>query len=277
MNLRHGSVYVVTSKHTGAQYVGQTRQLVQKRWDAHWRTAACSKSRKAKFQLALLAAGKDAFKVDELFVAFDADALNAAEISLIAALSPEYNASQGGRGLRPISVSEQTKASRSKMAKARWANPEWRKKTVASLKLAAQTPEAVLRGKALQAYKGLEKRWAGHVKKERPVDNRVAATKASWQDPIVRQKRVNGLKVAFGKPEVRVKLVASLTGRVMSRQAVEKTARSKWKPLYCPEIQTTFLCGKYAAEYFGTLRTSVANAVKQKGKLLHKYSLEMVV
>jgi group I intron endonuclease len=277
MNLRHGSVYVVTNKHTGEQYVGQTRQSVQKRWDAHWRTATCSKSRKAKFQVALLTAGKEAFIVDELFVAFDADALNKAEILLISELQPAYNVSRGGKGLRPFIVSEETKAKRSKDAKARWASPEWKAKTVASIQRASQTPEAILRGKALRAYKGVEARWAGHVKKERLVSDKSAKIKTSWQNPIVRQKRIDGLKFAFGKPEVHAKLVASLTGRVMSRQAIEKTAQAKWKPLYCPEIQTTFLCGKYAAEYFGTLRTSVANAVKQKGKLLHKYSLEMVV
>jgi group I intron endonuclease len=105
--MRHGSIYVATNKHTGEQYVGQTRQLVQKRWDAHWRTATCSKARKAKFQTALLAAGKDAFVVDELFVAFDAAALNSAEILLIAELKPSYNASRGGKGLRPILVSEE--------------------------------------------------------------------------------------------------------------------------------------------------------------------------
>ena len=274
--MRHGSIYVATNKHTGEQYVGQTRQLVQKRWDAHWRTAACSKSRKAKFQTALLTAGKDAFVVNELFVAFDADALNSAEISLIAELKPTYNASRGGKGLRPIIVSEETKAKRSKDAKARWANPEWKAKTVISIKLASQTPEAVLRGKALAAYKGPKTRWAGHVKKERPIYDKSAAIKASWVDPVIRQKRIDGIKAASARPDVHAKRVAASTGRVMPRHVVENLARSKWKPLYCPEIQTTFLCGKYAAEYFGVLRTSVANAVKQKGKLLRKYSLEMV-
>lgn len=274
--MRHGSIYVATNKHTGEQYVGQTRQIVQKRWDAHWRTAVCSKSRKAKFQIALLKDGKDAFMVNELFVAFDADALNSAEIELISELKPAYNASRGGKGLRPIVVSDETKAKRSKDAKARWSNPEWKAKTIISIKLASQTPEAISRGKALASYKGIEKRWAGHIKKERPIYNKSATIKASWLDPVIRQKRIKGLKASSAKPEVRAKRVAASTGRIMPRHIVENLARLKWKPLYCPEIQTTFLCGKYAAEYFGVLQTSVANAVKQKGKLLRKYSLEMV-
>jgi group I intron endonuclease len=274
--MRHGSIYIATNKHTGDQYVGQTRKSVQKRWDSHWRTAICSTSRKAKFQEALLEFGKDAFDVKEVFVAFDSDALNAAEISLIADTQPSYNASRGGRGLRPVVVSEETKRKRSEAAKLRWANPEWKAKTVESIKLAAQTPEAVARGMALRAYKGIEKRWVGHVKKERPQSDRSGALRKSWENPSVREKRIEGLKKALSKPDARARRVAASTGRKFTREAIEKSARAKWKPLYCPELQTTFLCGKYAAEYLGVLHTSVSNAVKQKGKLLRKYSLEMV-
>jgi group I intron endonuclease len=132
--MRYGSVYVITNKHTGEQYVGQTRKLVSKRWDSHWRTAICEKSRKAKFQKVLLAHGKDAFTVEEVYVAFDAEDLNAAEIKIIAELNPVYNSSRGGRGLRPIIVSEETRKKRSEAAKARWADPEWKAKTVQALK-----------------------------------------------------------------------------------------------------------------------------------------------
>lgn len=276
MNLRHGSIYAVTNKYTGEQYVGQTRKSVQKRWDSHWRTATCSKAQKAKFQTSLLTAGKNAFIVEELFVAFDEVSLNNAEISIILDLKPSYNSTRGGKGLRSITITEETKTKRSLDAKARWANLEWREKTLAAMKLAAKSPEAIQRGKNLQRYEGSKIRWAGHVKKEQLVCDRAIAMKKTWLDPNVRQKRVAGLKAAFAKPEVKARLIVAQTGRIKSRESVEKTARAKWKPLYCPEIQTTFLCGKYAAEYFQTLRTSVCNAVKQKGKLLRKYSLEKV-
>lgn len=140
--MRYGSIYIATNKHTGDQYVGQTRKSVQKRWDSHWRTAACTTSRKAKFQNALIEFGKDAFGVDEVFVAFDAEALNFAEIAVIADLTPAYNSSRGGKGLRPITVSGATKLKRSEAAKARWANPEWKAKTVASLKSSHDTDSA---------------------------------------------------------------------------------------------------------------------------------------
>ena len=234
--MRYGSVYVATNKHTGEQYVGQTRQSVQKRWDAHWRTAVCHKARKAKFQLALAEHGKNAFSVEEVFVAFDSTALNSAEIQLIAELAPAYNSSRGGKGLRPIIVSDAVRAKRSEAAKARWANPAWREKTAESIRVASQTPAAVFRGKALRVYKGVEKRWAGHIKKPRPIYNKSETIKASWADPVVRQKRIDGLKIACANPENQRKRIAASTGRRIPREVVEKSARAKWKPLYCPEL-----------------------------------------
>jgi len=238
--MRYGSIYVATNKHTGGQYVGQTRQPVQKRWAAHWRTAICNTARKAKFQNALLEFGYDAFKVEEVFIAFDAETLNRTEIAVIAELQPSYNASKGGKGLRPFEVTEDTKRKRSEAAKARWANPEWRIKTMQSIHRAAQTPEAVARGKKVAAI-GIASRWADHVKKPTPLP----------KAKIYKQKR---------DPAI---------GRILA-------ARAKWKPVFCPELQCSFLSHKAAAEFFGVVRTSVCNAVKQKGKVAGKFTLEMV-
>ena len=238
--MRYGSIYVATNKHTGEQYVGQTRQPVQKRWAAHWRTAICSTARKARFQNALLEFGCDAFEVEEVFVAFDAEALNHAEIAVIAELQPSYNASKGGMGLRPFEVTEATKRKRSEAAKARWANPEWREKTVQSIQRAAQTPAATARGKKVASI-GIAARWADHVKKQAPIPK--IKTCKQKRDPAI--------------------------GRMLAAQA-------KWKPVYCPELQCSFRSQKAAAEFFGVLRTSVCNAVKQKGKVAGKFTLKMV-
>ena len=163
--MNYGRVYCVTNKLTGEQYVGQTKRTVKKRWDAHWRTAICQKSRKAKFQHAIASYGKDAFEVQTVYEAFDEVALNDAEIAIIAYAAPAYNASLGGKGSRPVEYTDGRRAKLSAAAKLRWSNLEWREKTVASMRLANKTPEAIARGYALLAYKGLEKRWEGHVKK----------------------------------------------------------------------------------------------------------------
>jgi group I intron endonuclease len=274
--MRHGSIYLVTNTHTGEQYVGQTRQWVQKRWDAHWRTAVCETSRKAKFQGALAAFGRDAFQVAEVFIAFDADALNAAEIALIAELQPAYNATRGGKGLRPITISEETKRKRSEAAKARWANPQWKAKTVASIQRATQTPEAKDRGRIVSSI-GNAARWANHVKATpAPARSLSEGIKMSWQDPVVRASRIEGARVAAQRPENKQRRSAAARGRKHSATTVAKVAQAKWKPVYCRELQCSFLSQKAAAEYLGVLRTSVTNAVKQKGKVARMYTLEMV-
>jgi group I intron endonuclease len=274
--MRHGSIYLATNTHTGEQYVGQTRQLVEKRWDAHWRTAICATSRKAKFQEALTTFGRNVFQVAEVFVAFDADALNAAEIALIAELQPAYNATRGGKGLRPITVSEETKRKRSEAAKARWANPQWKANTVASLQRAAKTPEAKARGRTF-ARKGNAARWENHVKATpAPARSLSEGIKLSWQDPVVRASRIEGARAAAQRPENKQRRSDASRGRKHSADTVAKMARTKWKPVYCRELQCSFLSQKAAAEYLGVLRTSVTNAVKQKGRVSRMYTLEMV-
>ena len=238
--MRYGSVYLVTNTATGEQYVGQTRQYVQKRWEAHWRTAICTKARKAKFQKALVEYGKQFFCIEEIYIAFDAEELNQAEIQIIANLNPVYNSSRGGKGLRAIVVSEETKRKRSEAAKLRWSNPAWKAIAVESIRKAGKTQEAVERGKKVAAI-GIAARWANHIKKVKPTPKvKVCKTK---RDPKI--------------------------GRQLSAQA-------KWQPVYCQELQCSFLSQKAAAEYLGVLRTSVTNAVKQKGKVARMYTLEKV-
>jgi group I intron endonuclease len=68
-------------------------------------------------------------------------------------------------------------------------------------------------------------------------------------------------------PAFRAKLSAAHLGRKWPRSAVDKTARSKWKPVYCKELEVSFLSQKYAAEHLNVLTTSVSNAIKNKGKV----------
>lgn len=237
--LRYGSVYVITHTATGQQYVGQTRQKVKKRWEAHYRTAICASARQTRFSRFLADETPAAFTVDEVFVAFDSVGLNAAEIQLIADLAPCLNTTAGGAGHRGVIPSDEVRRKRSEAAKARWADPEFKAAVSAKIRLANDNEETKQRLRSIQRA-GITARWAGHTKA-------VPAPKAQ-------------------KP----------TKPVVQKLCRSEVARLKWKPVYCPELQTTFLCGKYAAEYLGVLRTSVANAVKSKGKLLQQYSLEMV-
>jgi group I intron endonuclease len=124
---------------------------------------------------------------------------------------------------------------------------------------------------------GIETRWHGHVKK--PLAPKLPASvriKQEWLDPVVRANRLAGMRRHLEKPETRERLRTAMLGRRMPKEAVQKMAESKWKPVFCPELQITFLSQKAAAEHLGVLTTSVCNALKKKGKVLRKYTLERV-
>ena len=269
--MRYGSVYLLTNQHTGEQYVGQTIKSVTRRWYAH-----CVSAQNPKFNVShnIAKYGKDAFDVRELFVAFDKAALNSAEKALIATFKPILNATSGGAG-SPRKLTEKECLAMSERAKKRWADPVWKARTVASLKSAVRptVPYETLRQRGEMVC---AKRWANHVKQEKVFVGTGAFTAKTWQDPVIRAKRIQGIVAANTKPEVQEKRRAASVGRVMPKEAVAKAARSKWKPVYCPELQVSFLSQKHAAEFLGVLKTSVSNALKRKGKVKHKFTLAMV-
>jgi group I intron endonuclease len=238
--MRYGSIYIVTNTVTEEQYVGQTRQKARCRWEAHINTANSQAAKKYKLAKAIIAYGKEAFEFIEVFSAFDAATLNAVEINLIEELSPAYNITKGGAGHRGVVPSLEVCKARSERLKRQWADPDWRAKTERNIRQAAQTPEAAERGKKVAAI-GIAARWADHVKKQQtPPKVKICKQK---RDPAI--------------------------GRKLSAQA-------KWKPVYCPELQCSFPSQKAAAEFLGVLKTSVANAIKQKGRVAGKYTLEKV-
>ena len=235
--MRYGSIYVVTNSVTQEQYVGQTRQKVQRRWNCHVNVANSSVAKKYLLAQAIKQYGRDAFVVAEAFIAFDAKALNNAEIAFIAELAPAYNITKGGAGHRVVQTAESVRRARSERLKQQWADPVWRAKQVAKIRELGKTPEASARGRAIQKL-GIQARWANHVKKEKP----------SPRQKVVKHKR---------PPEI---------GRMMA-------ARAKWQPVYCPELQCSFVSQKAAAEYLGVLATSITNAIKRQGKVAHAYTL----
>ncbi len=264
-------MYLLTNQITGEQYVGQTIKTVARRWYAH-----CISAQSPKFPVAVSIAtyGKDNFTVQELFAAFDKQSLNWAEQVSIADLQPTLNRTRGGAGT-PRQLTPEECAKRSDAAKRRWANPEWKAKTVASLKNAVRkaVPYEVLRARGEQTC---AKRWAGHVKPTKQFVGTGALTAKTWQDPVIRQKRIDGLRAAFAKPEVKEKRRVASVGRKMPVEAIENSARAKWKPVYCQELEVSFLNQKYAAEYLGALKSSVCAAIKNKGKVNKQFTLVRV-
>lgn len=85
-----------------------------------------------------------------------------------------------------------------------------------------------------------------------------------------------GLRAAMAKPEVKEKRRVASVGRKMPVEAIENSARAKWKPVYCQELEVSFLSQKYAAEYLGALKSSVCAAIKNKGKVSKQFTLVRV-
>jgi group I intron endonuclease len=149
--MRYGSIYVATNTVTGEQYVGQTRQKAARRWKTHINTANSKAAHKYKLSKAIIEYGKDAFKLDEIFSAFDAETLNLAEIKFIAELSPVYNIAKGGAGHRGVVASSEVCKARSERLKRQWADPAWKAKQIEKIKEVANSPEATQRGRCVAA------------------------------------------------------------------------------------------------------------------------------
>ena len=269
--MRFGSIYLLTNQQTGEQYVGQTIKSVKQRWNAH-----CIAAKKPKFVVSknIEKYGADVFKVEEVFVAFDRDALNAAERNIIADIAPVLNSTKGGAGM-PVPMTEKLKQKLIQRTKELWANAEWKAQMVAKLKATKrqEIPYEILKERGLRLS---AKRWHGHVKKVKVSVGIGSSTAKTWQDPEIRAKRIEGIRATRAKPEVKEKYRLANIGRVMPKEVVEKIARAKWKPVYCPELQISFLSQKHAADFLGVLKTSINNAIKKKGKVKKQFTLEMV-
>lgn len=272
--MNYGLIYVATNRVTGDQYVGQTRQKFKTRVQAHRISA---KNPRFKFHKAIASFGFDTFSFEEVFNAFDKGSLDFAEREIIKDLSPMYNMTKGGSGM-PGPVKPETKVKRSVDAKRRWANPDWRAKTIASIQKAAKTNEfRQACRKNAQSRNLAAIRWAGHVK-AKPVPKDIAQSiKNSWADPVIRAKRIAGLKRAANRLEVRQKRSAASKGRIHDKETLDRIAKTKYKPVYCKELEFTFLSQKHAAEYFNLGSTAITEALKRKGKVKSQYTLIRVV
>lgn len=92
---KYGSIYLITNKINGRQYVGQTKRSVNSRWKAHKRGGSSG-----ILAIAIKKYGTENFIVEELISSFDKDSLNFFEkyfIKFYKTLNPfGYNLTTGG-------------------------------------------------------------------------------------------------------------------------------------------------------------------------------------
>jgi hypothetical protein len=85
------------------------------------------------------------------------------------------------------------------------------------------------------------------------------------KETIAKQKVT--MRVRLQDPAVRAKWVQAQIGRKHPKEEVFKTAKAKWKPVFCKELGVSFLNQKYAAEYLNVVKSAVTQAIKNKGKV----------
>lgn len=196
MNL-FGIIYLATNIHNGEQYVGQTCQKLKRRLTNH--KASIGKI-KTKFSLAMSQYGFNAFKFEEIFIAFDEKSLHEAEKLIINDLNPVYNMTKGGSGVKGLK----------------------------------QSIESV-------------------------------------------NKRSVAMKKLLQSSEMKSKWAKVQLGRKHPKEEVLRTAKAKWRPVYCKELETSFLNQKFAADYFNTGTPNISQLIKNKGKVKNIYTLVRVI
>lgn len=268
-----GVVYIATNLITGDQYVGQTKQPPHVRFRAH---EVSSRNPKTKFHRAVADTQYKNFYFEVVASAPTREGLNATEKTVIAQYSPTYNSTCGGAG-RPRTVSDAERARLSEAAKKRWSNPVWRETAVASIRKAASDSCYVYYGRRVgKTGAGAKARWADHNKLEKQPKDRSASMIASWADPTVRDKRIQGIITSNKRPEVIARRIAASTGRKLSSKAIAASAKAKWKPVYCPELQISFLSRSAAASYIGVGKTAVSEAMRHNRKIAGAFTLREV-
>lgn len=162
----YGVIYKVTNTVNDHFYIGQTKMRLASRWSKHKQDARSGKG--WVLASAIRKYGTESFYVTILEAHDSKDALNAAEVRLIAALKPHYNACAGGGGLgaptpevrekiakasKGRRATEETKARMSAAQKGHAVRPE----TVAKIQAALAPRYAAMRQARIEKY-GTEKR-----------------------------------------------------------------------------------------------------------------------
>lgn len=266
-----GVLYTITNVITGECYVGQTRQKTKVRWANHRVKLDNRTHHSKKLQTAWNSYGEDSFIFTEIFYAFNRHDLNACEIEVIKDVRPKYNMTAGGAGSRDRDITFLDRKKISERMKLKWRDPAFREKMATLNKERGKTEVRANHMRSIQ-LSGVTKRWEGHIKKEKVKVGMGGKTRESWENPVIREKRIAGLHEANKRPEVVEKRRAASIGRVMPKDAVYKSAKAKWKPVTCIELGISFLSMKFAAEFINVKRTTISEAIKFNRKVSGEYS-----
>lgn len=142
------SLYVVTNKKNGKQYVGMTSLQPEQRWQLHCSEAKGGRTSRI-FCHALRKYGETGFDWDVVASAVTPEHGAHAERTLIAQLQPAYNMTDGGEGtagMHPIA-----RARKSQSLVEHWSDPEVHARRSASQQIAQKNVDQVVKGQKISA------------------------------------------------------------------------------------------------------------------------------
>jgi hypothetical protein len=67
-----------------------------------------------------------------------------------------------------------------------------------------------------------------------------------------------------------------MAGRTMSPDTIKRIAESKYKPIWCRELDVYFESQKHAAEQLGVSKALVSHVIARKGRVMGDLTLERV-
>ena len=252
---KSGTVYMLTNRNNGRQYIGQTDDI-----DRRLRNyaAGCCESQPALFH-AIKKHGWNSFSVAVLaegipIIDGDYTALNQAERNCIAiyrTMRPNgYNLTAGGDA---GPVSDETRAKLSAAAIARWQNPAYVNRWTAAMAAAMRKPE--IRAKRSAALRKPETR-----------AKMSAAAIARWQNPAYVNRWTAAMAAAMRKPETRAKMSAAQKGKKHTPET-----RAKLSAKSTAQKQNPAYMDKWTAAHAAAMRKPETRAnisASQKGKKL---------
>lgn len=224
-----GSLYLIENTVSPGVYIGKTMDIVEKRWSVHRSRLNRGVHHNRHLQNAWRKYGADAFVWLVVATHADKETLNQAEIALIAQCRASgiktYNHTDGGDGGTGIQMTDETRRKISVITKERLADPEVNHRLREGLRRRYSDPEARARQrevmKATQTPEARAKK-SQTLRQRYQDDPEYRATRlatlefthlpearaklaqsqiVAWQDPTIRQSRIEGQKQAFAKPE----------------------------------------------------------------------------
>lgn len=230
--LNFPAIYTITHIASGKTYVGQTIN-VRIRWQLHRSALRRGKHRNCYLQHAWNKHGADTFEFaiyrDLRDVPSDqlAEALNKAEIELLATIKSPYNLMEAG--MSGTVAGEETKALLRAHRKILWADPnhrekqrnsilelyaapEWKAARDAAVKEGKNTPEskASVSAHAISLWADPQHRATQSAKR-----------KANWQDPAYREQQLASRRASAANPEVRRRRSEGLKAAHARRKAAK--------------------------------------------------------